>query len=378
MSSTPPRVLFYCQYLLGLGHLTRSLALCEALAEDMEVDFISGGPPVDRKIRSPRLHMHQIEPLLMREVDSSLYSPEGKDVAEVFTTRERQLHGLLEKNRHRAFITELFPFGRGKFKNEIIPLIRKFRELNPGAPVLSSVRDILVEREGQAEKERKMAEMARDHYDLVLVHSDDEVVTLDRTFPPIEIIQEKLRYTGFVTEGRPSMMTKIWRKQEVLVSLGGGSVGQELIEAVLKTAPLLPDLVFRIKRSPYFPASAHALLDQAASEQIRIEPFSTDFEADLREVALSISMGGYNTVMNVLNTSTPALIWSYDANHEQRLRGELLKEKGYLDLIEQEDLDRPEVFAKKIRARLESNYPAKSLNLSGGENTARILKSLFE
>src|SRR5881628_1732715 len=39
-----PAVLFYCQHVLGMGHLVRSLALARALADRFRVVFLNVGP----------------------------------------------------------------------------------------------------------------------------------------------------------------------------------------------------------------------------------------------------------------------------------------------------------------------------------------------
>ena len=38
-----PALLFYCQHSVGLGHLMRSYALCERLAERFRVVLLAGG-----------------------------------------------------------------------------------------------------------------------------------------------------------------------------------------------------------------------------------------------------------------------------------------------------------------------------------------------
>src|SRR5215475_6098901 len=42
--SNRPRLLFYCQHSLGMGHLIRSLAIARGLAEQFAVVFLNGGP----------------------------------------------------------------------------------------------------------------------------------------------------------------------------------------------------------------------------------------------------------------------------------------------------------------------------------------------
>lgn len=373
-----PRILFYCQYLLGLGHLTRSLALSEALAQKFDVDLVLGGPLVERKVRTPNLKIIPLDPLLMREADSRLYSPADVDVATVFARREDQLTEMLNQQSYDVLVTELFPFGRGKFKSEILKLIELFRKRNPRGLVVSSLRDILVKREGQGDKEQKMAEVARDHFDWVLVHSDSELIRLEHTFPLTGMIAEKLYYTGFVCESSQSNARPGGRRQEVMVSLGGGSVGEELIAAVLEVAKLAPDFVFRFKISPYFSPRSHQLLKDYKSQNIKAEPFSTNFEAELQEVSLSISMGGYNTVMNVVNTSTPALVWPYDANQEQSMRAKILERHGFLRCLTVQDLQNPQRMLSSIRERLAASYPQWRPNLNGGKCSADFLLSLMD
>jgi len=43
-----PRLLFYCQHSVGLGHLVRSMHLADGLAGDFDVTLLNGGPwPAD-------------------------------------------------------------------------------------------------------------------------------------------------------------------------------------------------------------------------------------------------------------------------------------------------------------------------------------------
>ncbi len=92
-----PTVLFYCQHLLGIGHLSRSLSLCRRLCEDFDVEFVQGGPDVGRTLRRPGFRHHFLRPLVMNEGESRLIDPEGKKNAEeIFVERRRSLNQLCE------------------------------------------------------------------------------------------------------------------------------------------------------------------------------------------------------------------------------------------------------------------------------------------
>src|SRR5260370_13810753 len=45
-SMSKRRIIFYCQHVVGIGHLVRSVAIVRALAADFSVMFVAGGPPV--------------------------------------------------------------------------------------------------------------------------------------------------------------------------------------------------------------------------------------------------------------------------------------------------------------------------------------------
>ncbi|WP_315981199.1 hypothetical protein [Aliamphritea spongicola] len=63
MTPTTPRVLFYVQYLLGIGHVRRSALVIQALANaGIQVDVIFGGIPVPHISFAPAT-LHYLDPV---------------------------------------------------------------------------------------------------------------------------------------------------------------------------------------------------------------------------------------------------------------------------------------------------------------------------
>ena len=95
------RLLFYCQYVFGMGHLVRSLEVVRALTRDFEITFVAGGDPIQgmtptpgiRLVRLPALEAHSGFQGL-RPCDPSADLDATKD------ERKRQLLALFA--RHRA------------------------------------------------------------------------------------------------------------------------------------------------------------------------------------------------------------------------------------------------------------------------------------
>jgi predicted glycosyltransferase len=62
--------------------------------------------------------------------------------------------------------------------------------------------------------------------------------------------------------------------------------------------------------------------------KILVSRFTPDFLSYLEAADLSVSMAGYNTCMNILAAKTPAIVWPFSQNREQRLRAERLAQKA--------------------------------------------------
>jgi predicted glycosyltransferase/glycosyltransferase involved in cell wall biosynthesis len=371
------KVLFYCQHLQGIGHVTRSLSVIEELAKFAEVTYVQGGPPVPPKPKDG-VRMIQLSPLLMREDDQSLFDPYGKQSVEaIWAIRKEQLSGIA-KVSYDAVVIELYPFGRKRFAKEIDNWIEELKSSNPGIKVVASVRDILVEKSDAAERNRKIAKLVNRTYDQVWVHSDQRLVPFKQTFPEEELIAERVRYTGFVAE--PPKSKNVNREKRILLSLGGGSVGgNDLYRALARVVPSFPDFRFDFVFGPYTEEELQKELRDtltAFAGRVGFHSLLPNFEDELRRSALSVSMAGYNTVMNLLNTRTPALVFTYDKNIEQRTRAELLENRGYLKVLNEHELS-SEILVNAMKAQMERPYPEELPNLHGARASRELLAGLI-
>ncbi len=109
---------------------------------------------------------------------------------------------------------------------------------------------------------------------------------------------------------------------------------------------------------------------------MHIARFSEAFLTLLAAAELSISMGGYNTSMNILATGVPALVWPYPGDREQGLRARRLAELGALKVLTQADLT-PARMAAAIKWILsQPRAQGVSVAMDGARQTARYLESL--
>src|SRR6266540_6453946 len=139
------RILFYCQHLVGIGHLVRSSAISQALAKDFSVLFVSGGPPVNdfrlpENIQTLQLPAIESDP----EFQNIRASDPSSTLEETKERRKKILLDLIDSFEPGMLITELFPFGRKQFHFELLPLLEKARSRSGDTVIACSVRDLLV------------------------------------------------------------------------------------------------------------------------------------------------------------------------------------------------------------------------------------------
>ena len=279
--------------------------------------------------------------------------------------------------RPHVLVFELFPFGRRQMRFELLPLLDE-AAASPRRPVIvCSVRDILV---GQHKPGRhdEMLQLIESYFDHILVHGDPELVSLGETFPHAERIASKLHYTGYVVartgrRGGPGSPGR----GEVIVSAGGGAVGERLLRAAMdaRAHTRFKDAPWRVLVGINVPEPAFRSLASSAPEGIVVERARADFTTLVANCILSISQGGYNTVMEVLYAGTRGVIVPYAGGieTEQTLRAEQLAGRGGIHIVAEESLS-PAALARAVEAAMDA--PPGSLAgiaTSGAEVSAALV-----
>lgn len=374
-----PKILFYVQHLLGIGHLMRAGTLTRALeAAGFDVTLVSGGSTVPG-FESGASHFEQLS--ATRATDKFfkvLVDEHDRNIDDAWkAARTEHLLEIYARTEPDIVMVELFPFGRRQMRFEIEPLLDTAQASNTTRPlIVSSVRDILVE-PGKPERVDEMVARVRRYFDLVLIHGDEDFIAFDETFPRMAEIADISRYTGYVADAALPRQSDGPGVGEVIVSTGGGAVSDDMLQAAIDARALSPlsETPWRVLIGHNLPEAEFRHYRDAAPDGITVERSRPDFRQLLANCELSISQGGYNTVMEVLAAGTRAVCIPYAGGleSEQTLRCRLLADKKALQIVEPEAVTAENVAAAITRAMARPARISAPVDMGGAENTAAIL-----
>jgi predicted glycosyltransferase len=193
-------------------------------------------------------------------------------------------------------------------------------------------------------------------------------------------------YTGYITPrpasgSGPALRAKLGigpDERLIVGSAGGGKAGLVLLKALLESFPLLHcdrRVLLRVFAGPYMPAEEFAGLQRLAGDGAMVDRFTPQFLEHLDGADLSVSMGGYNTSMNLLATGVPALVWPYPRDREQGLRAKRLAAAGAFTVLSPSDLE-PKRLAGLIAGGLAAGRTGgPAFDLDGARRTAAWIRN---
>ncbi len=376
------KTLIAVTHLLGAGHLSRALTLARAfVAKGNDVLVASGGMPAPQLDHSG-VQMLQLPALRSDGINfTHLLDSAGAPADDSYLEhRSTALNCALAAFQPDILITELFPFGRRILSAEFLSLLDTAKSLPTPPIILSSIRDILAP-PSKPSKATRTDEITSTYYDAVLVHSDPHSTQLDQSWPVSENLAPFLRYTGYVAPPGATPHPDKAGTGEILVSAGGGSVGEALFQTAVKTARLNPDQQWRLLVGGSNAADQVAKLAHLAEgTRTIIEPARPDFRQMLHNAAASVSMCGYNTALDLLQAGTPAVMIPFDAGDEveQTLRATSLASLPGFSVLSSTDLT-PETLNSHLQKVLNDGPRADTgLKFDGAAQTVQLACAMAE
>lgn len=387
VSDYPLRVLLYSHDSVGLGHLRRNLAIAREISANYPRSsiLIVTGSPCATQFKLPA------------NTDLLKIPSVSKDGQGQYVSRGSS--GSLEKAiKFRSdMILEAFHSFEPTLiimdhqltglKGEALRMLREAKENGVltiyGSRDIKDSPDAVKHNWDNADSRWALSE----GYDRVCVYGMLDVFDPRVAYAPLLDKVKQLEFTGYLVPSytKPVKPPISSRRKKVLVTFGGGSDGVERAQRYLQalalapvtwdshiiTGPLMDD---KMKRS---------LREQAKKIQpigaITIQKFHKNIPALLRKVDAVVSMAGYNSCMEILQSGVPAVLLPRSfPRKEQLMRASLMAKRGWVAVLPEADLD-PQSLLTAVETALASPRRNQSpADLNGLGRLCEVIHELLQ
>jgi predicted glycosyltransferase len=343
------RVAIYSHDTFGLGHLTRSRRIARVVVDalpEAHVLLISGSPVIHRVELPPRVDCLKLPSVV-------------KLGNEVYGSRELGLSGKEIRNLRRSVIlagvrefqpdllmVDNVPLG---MKSELRPTLRYLRRHRPRSRIHLNLRDILdaPDRLLDVWRKRGVGEVLREFYDQIDIFGERKIYDAIEAY---DLPRDRTRFMGYLAPrfsrgadgALPSTPTS--ERSRILVTVGGGEDGDELLDALadaLRSADPRPPHAYLIVTGPLMRQPKRQALRVKLEDcpDVAFHEFVPDLARSMQMADLVISMGGYNTLCEVMaNANRSLVVPREEPRREQLIRAERLAERGVVRILRQGDL----------------------------------------
>jgi predicted glycosyltransferase len=371
------RVATYSPGMVGFGHIRRNASIAQALRAStlqpavmmLAEAWQAGSLPMPSGVDCVTL------PALRKESEGS-YIPRFVDISDqdLMLLRSRVIRGAMEAFDPDVMIVDHLPLGAARELAETLQLLRQ----RHGRSIVLGLRDVLQDRDTvhRVWSDPAHASALRDCYDAIWIYSDPAVYDLVRECPVFDAVADRIHYTGYLDQ-RPrlelarsqvaSLLSKLPQGRLALCMVGGGYDGDELAEAFLQ-AELPEDMIGVVVTGPYMPEESRARLDRALARQPRMQliDFLPEPVALVERADRVVSMGGYNTVCELLSFEKHALIVPrVRPGCEQWIRAQRMRELGLIRVLHPDRLS-PRALSDWLASDLGAAPPSRSRVDFGG------------
>jgi predicted glycosyltransferase len=368
------KILMYSHDSYGLGHLRRTLALAEAFvdAETGTSILILTGSTVSSAFRmSFGIDLVKLPSAV--KVASRVYEPSRMpiDFEDLKNMRSSLILSAIKSFDPDAFMVDKAPLG---MKREVYPALEFLHTERPSTLTVLGLRDVMDDpaRIRRNWREGRISSDIETFYDTILVYGPREIYDPLPEYGLSDAVLRRCHYVGYVGRAPTSEETSDLEFEPgyVLVTAGGGGDGFHLLKNYLESlrwpAPAFESLV--VTGPMMDDASKRKIERLARGLRVRVMEFRADMERLIRCAGAVVSMGGYNTTVELLVARKPVLIVPrVEPRVEQLIRAQHLADLGLVDMIHPHDLA-PRLVRSKVEELLKrepGSAPRVEVDLSG-------------
>jgi predicted glycosyltransferase len=363
-------ILMYSHDTYGLGHIRRTMAIAShLLGPRINILILTGSPIVGRFSFPEQIDFVRIPGMIKKTNDEYLPLSIKINVQHALDIRKNIITATAKTFQPHLFIVDKEPLG---LKKEVLPTLQWLRRCRPDTRAILGLRDVM----DDAETVKKDWREKRVYQHLENLYSEIWIYGIREFYDPVveydiaESISRKMHFTGYIPRKIPGKETVRHFKKEiglkndqklVVVTTGGGGDGYKVMDTYLTALdshshcePFKSVLI----TGPFMPKQERRdVFKRARKLGVRTYHFYRQMEKVFAAADVVVSMGGYNTLCEILGQGTVSLVIPRETpRKEQIIRARAFNRQNLVDYIPWDDFS-PELLYEKISSLLQNPEP---------------------
>lgn len=356
----------------GLGHIRRTMAIASHLRdENTNILILTGSPLAGRFTFPDNIDFVRIPGMIKKTNEEYLPLSIKINPDHALEIRKNIILTTAQSFRPDLFIVDKEPQG---LKKEILPTLEWLKEAMPETKTILGLRDIMDDSQTICKdwEEKGVYEVLNDLYSEIWVYGIREFYDPIAEYLIPESISKKMIFTGYIPRNIPSSRAVSKFKNRytsnngdklVVVTTGGGGDGYSVMNtylSMLESTTTRPPFSSVLITGPFMRREGRdEITERAKKLGIRTWHFYKRMEIVLAAADLVVTMGGYNTICEVLTQGKVSLIIPRETpRKEQLIRAQVLHDRKMADYIKWSSLS-PELLRKKLTEMLACQEPYK-------------------
>ena len=360
-------ILMYSHDTYGLGHIRRTMAIASQLrGPRVNVLILTGSPIAGRFAFPDQIDFVRIPGMIKKTNEEYLPLSIKINAQHALEIRKNIITATAKAFQPHLFIVDKEPLG---LKKEVLPTLQWIRRCSPRTQTILGLRDIMDDRETVIRdwSGKGIYEILEKLYTEIWVYGEQGLYNPVVEYDIPANVSRKMVFTGYIPRRAVSAGQTIKTRREqgvkdheklVVVTAGGGGDGYRMMDAYLKMLTNLSRAV-PIKSilitGPFMPKrDRKAIFKHARGLGVRTFHFFRNMEKLLAAADGVVSMGGYNTICELMSLGTPSLIVPREQpRKEQLIRANIFHEQNLVDYVPLEECG-PDIMENKLFSLLEN------------------------
>jgi len=340
-------ILMYSHDTYGLGHIRRTMAIAShLLGPRINILILTGSPIAGRFSFGERIDFVRIPGMIKKTNDEYLPMSIKINPRHALDIRKNIITATAKTFQPHLFIVDKEPLG---LKKEVLPTLQWLRRCRPDTRTILGLRDIMDDAETVKKdwREKKVYDHLEKLYSEIWIYGIQDFYDPIDEYEISDAISRKIHFTGYIPRKIPGKDAVNKIKKElglkspeklVVVTTGGGGDGYRVMDTYLATLESFsnqPPFKSVLITGPFMPKEERRdIFKRARRLGVRTYHFYRQMEKIFSAADIVVSMGGYNTLCEILGQGTISLVIPRETpRQEQIIRARAFHRQNLVDYI---------------------------------------------